>query len=379
MSLNESQQLQKLIADSKNILLAFSVEKTDDSIAAALALKTFLEKQNKIVTVAGENYEPSRHLRFLNGVELIRSHLDNLQKMIIKVDISKAKLESVSYEIKDSFLNIYLSPKQGIVTKEDLRTAHTSYKYDLIVTFGARDLHSLGKIFLHNTDIFYKTPIINFDNHVDNEFFGQVNLIDSSLASICELILKTIEHLDREILDKEIATILLTGMTSQTRSFKSPNVTPHTLNTAGKLMNLGAEREKIIQHLYRTKSISMLKLWGSALSNLQNDRGLGLVWTTITREDFIRSGAREDDLKGVVTELIANSPEAKMILILNEKDHDEKGQIIHGLLSVDSQFNAPELVELFHPTGNKKMASFEIEGKNLKEAEELVLTEIRGK
>jgi phosphoesterase RecJ-like protein len=176
-------------------------------------------------------------------------------------------------------------------------------------------------------------------------------------------------------LDEKIAHCLLTGMISETHSFKTQTVTPSTLNIAGKLMNLGANRDTIVKHLYRTRSISALKLWGEALSHLQIDKNIGLAWTTLTREDFARSGAEETDLQGIIAELIGNSPEAK--IIINEpKNHDNK-RIIHGLLSVDKQFDALELLRSFNPQGNKKTATFVIEHKTLKEVEEMAIETIK--
>jgi hypothetical protein len=81
-------------------------------------------------------------------------------------------------------------------------------------------------------------------------------------------------------------------------------------------MNLGADRAKIIKHLFGTKSISSLKIWGEALTHMESSPNLGFVWTTITREDFARAGATEDELKELIDELVNNSPEAKLILLL---------------------------------------------------------------
>jgi len=377
MALTDIQQLHKLIENSKNILLVFGPEKNDDYMVSAVALKLFLEKQQKQVEIASPDFTIPRHLRFLPHLDIVRPNLANLQKMVIKVDISKAKLETVSYEVKENTLSIYLNPKSGVITKDDLRTAQTSFKYDLIITIGIRDLDSLGNIFFHNTDLFYHTPIVNFDYHASNEHFGQINAVEINATSNAEIVFKAMEQLGSAFIDEKIATCLLTGMISQTRSFKTPNVTPHTLNIASRLMSMGADREKIVHNLYRTRSIATLKLWGSALTNLQTDRSIGLVWTAITREDFARSGTSEDDLKDIVSELIANSPEAKLILILNESSEAGQGQKIKAFLATDKDYNATELLQQFHAEGNKKTAVAVLENLSLKEAEEKIIDSIK--
>ncbi len=377
--LTDIQQLQNLITDSKQILLVLAVEHTEDDIAAALACKSFLDKQQKQTEIVSAGFIPSSRLRFLSGIGAITQQLSGLQKMTIKVDVSKSKIETLSYEVKDNWLSIFLTPKQGIITKDDLRAVQSDFKFDLIFSIGARDLESLGETFLNNTDLFYKTPLVNIDHRSSNEHFGQINLVDITASSNCEIVYKIIQQLGESFFDEAVATSILTGMISQTQSFKSTNVTPSTLNIAGKLMNIGADREKIVRHLYRTRSISALKLWGEALSHLQTDKNIGLVWTTLTREDFARSGGNEEDLRGIIAELIGNSPEAKTILLLHEPKNNGGQKKIHGLLTVDKQFDALELLRPFNPQGHKKSASFIVENKSLKETEEWVIDVIRKK
>lgn len=377
MALDDLQQLKKLLTDSRQVLLISDDAGGDDALASALALKIFLEKEGKIVEAAQSGFTPPGHLRFLPGVESVKSELAHLQKFIIKVDLSRAKIENLSYDIKDNWLSIYLNPRQGAIGKDDLRTAQSNFKYDLIITLGARDLNSLGNIYFNNTDLFYRTPTINFDHHPGNERFAQINIVDLTATSTAEVLCRALFALKAESIDANTATCLLTGMISQTRSFKTPGVTPSALNLAGKLIELGAEREKIIQHLYRRQTLPTLKLWGRALSNLEIDRETGISWSAISREDFSRSGANQDDLLGVAEELIANSPEAKIILLLSEDPAEIKSPVVNGFLSVDKQYDATELLRPFHPLGNKKTASFKLADKTLSQAAEASLQQIK--
>lgn len=375
MALNEAQQLKHLLESGKHILLVLNSTQNTDSICGAVAWKKFLEKQNKQVDIIADNFVLPKNLKFIKGAEEIQPQISHLQKFILKVDVTHVKIDTLSYDIKDNWLSIYLTPKQGILTKNELRTAQSGLKYDLIITINAQDLESLGKIFFNNTDLFYKVPVINFDNHPGNEHFGQVNFVDLTATSISETIYKTMTQLSALHIDADIATALLAGMISQTQSFKTTNVTPLTLNTASQLMNLGADREKIVKHLFRTKSISSLRIWGEALTHMESDLALGLVWTTITREDFARAGATEDELKELIDELVNNSPEAKLILLLYENTHGENK--VHGFLSVDKQHDAKVLLQSLQPEGNKKTASFIMTNKTIKEVELEVVEKIK--
>ncbi len=372
---NTTEQLKKLLENSKSTLIIFANKNNEDCIAGALALKKYIKKTGKFAEIVSEDFQPLKQLNFLEGSEKIKPAITNLQKMIIKVDISRTKLETISYDVKDSTLSIFLTPKEGFITKNDLRTAQSTYKYDLIITVGVADLEALGQIFFNNTDLFYRTPIVNFDNHAGNENFGHVNFNELTATSNCEIIFNSLGKINESLIDKDIATALLTGMIAQTKSFKTQNVTPYTLNLASKLMNLGADRELIVQNLYRTKTISSLKLWGQALTKLQNDQSTGLFWTTLSTEDFNKTGTTEEEIKDIINELIGNSPDAKAVLLVYETKNKE----VKNILVAEKEKDALYLSQKFSPVGSKKQATFILKDTDIKKAEDLIVNEIKGK
>ena len=375
MAFSDCQQLNKLIGESKNILIIINSQEDADAICASLALKLFLEKQKKQVEVMAKNFIAPKKLQFLPNIGEIKNELSQLQKLIIKIDVSQTKIESLSYDIKDNWLSVFITPKQGMLGKDEVRLAQSRFKYDLILTVNVKDLQSLEDLYNNNVDLFFNTNIINFDHHTDNEYYGQLNMVDIASTSTSEAVCKILLKMGEANFDSNVSTCLLTGMIAKTHSFKTANINPYTLNLASKLMDMGADREKIVQNLYRNRPLSTLKLWGMILSNLQSDSAIGLVWSFVTRENFIKSGATEEDLQDIATELIGNSPEAKIILLLHEQI--QPTEKIIGWLTVEKNFNAQTLIKTFNPSGNKKQARFVLSGKNLKEAEEEVIKSIK--
>jgi len=372
--LGEREQLNKLLEDKKNILIVFG-KNNGDAIGSALALSEFLEKQNKHVDIVCDEFALPKQMKFLKNAEKIKSNFDHLQKFIITIDTVKTGLQELGYDLKDEKLRVFITPKQGFLTKENIRTAQSDFKYDIIFILDTPELEALGKIYDNNTELFYKRPIVNIDHNPANNRFGQINLIDTTTSSTSETLFDIMQMWQAELIDADIATALLSGMITKTNSFKAEATKPQTLNSASKLMHLGANRDYIIQNLYRTRSLSTLKLWGQALSHLQYDKSVGLVWTTLTRDDFVRTGAAEHELYEIIDELIASSPEAKIILLLHE--HEDVSKIkIHVILTTRGQ-NALQLLAPFRPTGNERTATCVVEEKTLKNVETEIVEMIK--
>lgn len=374
--LNEKEQFKQAIEAARHVLVLFDRNENTDALGAALALADFLEKDHKSVDIICDNFVASKNLEFLEGIKKIKPGLDHIQKFVIKVDVSQTKIDSISYDVKDDWLSIYLTPKQGMLTKNELRTAQSSYKYDLIITLNTPELEMFGGIFLNNTDLFYRTTIINIDYRSDNERYGQINYIDPNVTSVSEIIYQLSKIWYEPNLNSLNATALLAGMIAATHSFKTTNVTPLTLQAAGELINHGADREKIIHHLYRTRSLSTLKLWGTALMRLKIDTAKHFAWTFLTREDFINAGANHAQLKDLITELIDNSPEVDMTLLIYEDEiHGEK--IINGILHSKKGHDTLQILKPYNPSGLRHRATFTIKNIGIAEAEKNIIEEIK--
>lgn len=377
MALNDIEQLEHLIDESKHILLTFRKDGSADAIASSLALALFLQKKNKHVDIVVDNFVLPKKLAFLPSGAHIKSQFPHLQKFIITLDLKDSGVQELSYDVVESKLQIFITPKTGSIHREQLQTAQSEFRYDLIITLDTPDLHALGNLAEMNTSLFYALPIINIDYKPNNERYGQINYISLPATSTSEVVAELLRKLSETAIDKDMATALLTGMIANTNSFKTKDIKPNTLALASRLIGMGADREFIIQELYRTKTLSSLKLWGQALTHLEFDTSIGLASTTITREDFSRTGATEHELYDIIDELIANSPEAKLILILHEHRHQTENNLVHAIVHTTDHIDLTQLTKIFQPEGNLRRVSFKIEGKTLKEAEEMVKAEIK--
>lgn len=369
------QQIFKQIEKSKNILLVFAVDPDGDALAAALAFFIFLKKSGKNADLAADKIEKNNHpLFFLPNYSQIQNNLINLRRFIVSLDISQAKINQIRYTIDNDKLNFIISPSKGWFKPEDISTQAGEFKYDLIISFGTADLESLGEIYNQNIEFFYKTTIINIDYHPNNEEFGQINYLDLNVAAVSEIIFYLLKNYQAELIDEDLATCLLAGIISKTKNFKTNNLSPRTLLSASQLISSNARREEIINNLYRSHNLSALKLWGKILNNLQSEQNGGLIWAKLRRSELEDSKADEQAITEIVDELIANIPDAKIIIILEELSPASTKLIIYSLKNI----SALEMIKEYAPSGNIKLA-FATLNKDVETASSEIIPEIKNR
>jgi phosphoesterase RecJ-like protein len=351
-------------------------------VASALAMYLFLTKLDKKVDIVAEKFDQGNLYSFLPSYGEIKNSIENLRQFIISLDIENVKVNQIKYKVKDNTLNFIISPQEGFFNEDDISTRSGDFKYDLIIVLDTPDLEFLGKIYDNDTEFFYQTSIINIDHHGSNEEFGQINLIELTSVSTSEILFSLFNNYSRDLIDEDIATCLLAGMISKTRSFKTPNVTPMALSAAAQLISMGARREEIVNYLYRSRPLSVLKLWGRILARLSSALDEKLVWSTVTKDDFIKTETTENDLSEVIDELIVNMPRVKVIVLVYEVVENLSAgggkqstkALIYSVKNIDSL----NLVKEWNPQGTKKVALIKTE-KPREETEKEIIELIKEK
>jgi phosphoesterase RecJ-like protein len=380
--LTQEQQIFEQIKKANKILLTFTKTWSGDAVASALAVYLFLKKLDKKVDIVAEKFDPGKIYSFLPAYGDIKFELENLRKFIISLDISNAKVGQVKYTKDENTLNFIVSPKEGFFTHNDISSQTGGFNYDLIIVLDTPDLEALGKIYDNDTEFFYQVPIINIDHHSGNEEFGQINKIELTAVSTAEILFSLLSDYSRDAIDEDLATCLLAGMIAKTRSFKTQNITPSALSVASQLIAMGARREDIVNKLYRSRPLNVLKLWGRVLARLTSALRNQLVWSTLSYLDFEKTGAGENDLSEVIDELIINIPDAKVIVLIYdmvEADNTNEQKLISkALIYSIRNINSLSLVKEYKPIGTKSIAQIKLE-KSVQEAEKEIIDAIKEK
>lgn len=229
--------------------------------------------------------------------------------------------------------------------------------FDLLITFGCNKIERTGFPALTN----WSKPILNFDHHPDNTQFGTVNVVDSQASAVAELIYRFL--IDKHVvIDKDMATCLLTGIFTDTGGFKHANTTAEALEAAAELLKRGARIDKISLQVIGKKRPSTIKAWAKGLENARFDAQKKMVFSVLTEEDLKDAGASDEDLEGFV-ELLNNIPQAKFALLLRQD-----GDIVKGSLRSEPHkgVDVSKIAKLFGGGGHKLASGFKIKGKLLK-------------
>ena len=379
------EQFTETVKRTKRILVAFRKHGDGDAIASALAVAHLLKNMGKTeVSVVSQDFVLPKNLSFLSGAKEIAPSLSGLRKFTIELSTKDVKLKDFSYDVSDDKLKIFLTPEEGFFRPENITHATSPFAYDCIITVNTPDLVALGEVYTKHTEFFYATPIINIDHDIANENYGQINLVDVTATATGEALFDAIMSLGSHSIDTELATDLLTAIIAETRSFRTPRITPKTLQVTSQLIAHGADRDNIMQNLYRTRSVATLKLWGRVLARLEHDVATGFAWSSLTAGDFERTGATHEQLPDIVDELLNNAPTVKITLLLYEETsadaivvNAEGDRPVAGVLSATAPFSALALCTAWNPTGTKERAYFRLPSYSLKEAEKEIVEKIR--
>jgi len=189
--------------------------------------------------------------------------------------------------------------------------AHKPAGEDLIIVLDCGSIDRLGS--LYDADQFESVPVINIDHHTTNTRFGDVNLVQKRAATV-EMVYELLVGLGAEI-NVDIATCLLTGLSTDTRSFRTSNTTVETLRVATALMEAGANLAAISHQIYDNMPFSTAALFGRALCNARL-RGR-IAWTEITQAMVREADAVQDGARGVVS-FLASTREADVGVVFRE-------------------------------------------------------------
>lgn len=355
----ELQAATNLIDQAQRVLIIPHANVDPDGLSSALACYSVFRAIGKDCTVICPDTPPEA-LSFLPNFEHLSTSIASDQEFVITLDCSGGvEVDKLRYTVEDHKVNIIVVPKKGKFTSKSVSIFEGGSSYDLIVVVDSAELSLLGSIYTDNIDTFNSTTILNVDHHVSNTRFGQMQMIDSTCASATEVLFSWFSTNPKwkDLITPDVATLLLTGLITDTRSFQNPNTTPRSLEVAANLLDLGARQQEIIQHVYKTKPLSTLKIWGRALNRIQVDTESRIVWSAVSREDLQEMGATSKETAGILDELISTIPDADVHVLFTEVEEGGFKASMRSSTAVDVNRIAGKL---FNGGGHARASGFKM-------------------
>ncbi len=144
-------------------------------------------------------------------------------------------------------------------------------------------------------------PTYMIDHHPNPQNGFDITISKEKASSTCELIFHLYDEDDVNLLDKQSAMALYTGIITDTGSLQYDSVTPGTMNTVSKLLRIGDFRPNAVaERVFSNKSLNQLHLLSMAMSTIKLYGNNQIATMYVTEEMLNETNTTNDDCEGFV-------------------------------------------------------------------------------
>lgn len=224
-------------------------------------------------------------------------------------------------------------------------------EYDAIFICDTGSFDMLGTVYSENADVFAKTQIVNIDHHTScyGDFCWSTCSFENTSATM--MVAKLIEiGCGPQAITKDMATYLLLGLYYDTECFRNANTSAEGYKFAARMMEFGADHNRLIRNLYQSTAPAYVGLYGEVLASLVSvQEGIGMIGV-VTQEMLKRRNISIDCLGNELVNDYLRSVQAKFVILL--KETVEGGYRI-SLRSKDDAYDMRPLAAKFGGGGHK--------------------------
>ncbi|MGC8491220.1 MAG: DHH family phosphoesterase [Syntrophobacteraceae bacterium] len=198
--------------------------------------------------------------------------------------------------------------------------------------------------------------LINIDHHLVNKPFGNVNWIETSASSACEMLFDLCMSLSLAP-DKALATALYTGILTDTGSFRFSNTNARVFEIISTLAGFGADPARIAGEVYDSATPEKLKLLALVLGTMEFHASSRIVTAELSRSMLSNSSSNYVESEGFINHL--RSIKSADVAILFREVGDG---LIHISMRSRGDINVARLAQLHGGGGHKQAAACRIPG-----------------
>lgn len=174
-------------------------------------------------------------------------------------------------------------------------------EYDLLIALDASDKTRLA---MSEEDYNKAKKVIMLDHHqISNPYgdFRYINDLKSSASEIAYLFIKSLE-VD---FDENIATLLYTGIMTDTGSFNYSNANSDTFRVVADLLDNGAKAVEVCKKLNDTMKEAKLKLIAKTVDNMEVYYDGKMRYSYVSYQEIQELGLGDEDAEGMTNYLRA--------------------------------------------------------------------------
>jgi len=257
MKKKDIQQLKIELSTKKNIVIVTHKNPDGDAIGSSLALFIYLKKQGHNVQVIVPNEYPD----FLKWMPQNESIL--------------------------------------IYEKHKTKANQIILKAELLFTLDFNAYARAGDM----QEILEKAtaPFVLIDHHQQPDNYAKYTYSDTAICSTAQMVYHFIEFMDGlDVLDKEIATTIYTGIMTDTGSFRFRSTSSTTHRVVADLIDHGADNAFIHESVFDNNSAEKIKLLGVALRNLKIIPEYRTAYITLSQHELDANHFKKGDYEGFV-------------------------------------------------------------------------------
>ena len=192
------------------------------------------------------------------------------------------------------------SDKVVVFEKTQEEATYILQKATLVFTLDFNALHRTGSV-MESVLKELKVPFLMIDHHEKPDDYPAYMFSDINYGSTCEMIYHFIDKMGHlNLIDKQIATCLYTGIVTDSGSFKYPNTTSTTHRVVASLLDKGVENTTIHHLLFDNNSYNRLKLLSKGLENMVVLTELKTGYIYLSQSDLDEFNFEKGDTEGIV-------------------------------------------------------------------------------
>lgn len=174
-------------------------------------------------------------------------------------------------------------------------------EYDLLIALDASDKTRLA---MSEEDFNKAKKVIMLDHHQISGPYGDFRYINDLKSSASEIAYLFIKALEVE-LDENIATLLYTGIMTDTGSFNYSNANSDTFRVVADLLDCGAKAVEVCKKLNDTMKEAKLKLIAKTVEKMEVYYGGKMRFAYISYDEIVALGIGDEDAEGMTNYLRA--------------------------------------------------------------------------